>query len=155
MGATLHDLPLAAFLRGSAWAYPLLETLHLVAIALLFGSIVVLDLRLIGVSPDLPAKRLAAHALPWTLGAFALAAATGLLLFVAHAAELIGNRVFLAKLGLIAAAGVNAAWFHTGPGSRMVDWGTERPPATARAAGSASILLWIAVIACGRWIAYA
>lgn len=156
MGRTLSDLPLAAFLRGSAWAYPALETIHLIAIALLFGSIVVVDLRILGLSRDLPLTRLAAHALPWTLAAFALAAASGLLLFIAHAADLIGNRMFLIKVGLIMAAGANAALFHTGPWSGVAQWDTQASaPAGARALAAASIILWVGVITCGRWIAYA
>ncbi|MBL8376479.1 MAG: hypothetical protein JNM79_01260 [Burkholderiales bacterium] len=156
MGRTLSDLPLAVFLRGSAWAYPTLETVHLVAIALLFGSIVVVDLRILGLTRDLPAKRLAAHALPWTLAAFALAVVSGLLLFIAHAADLIGNRVFLVKVGLIMAAGGNAAMFHSGPWGSVARWdtGVSAPPG-ARVMAAASIILWVGVIACGRWIAYA
>ncbi|MFN0160986.1 MAG: DUF6644 family protein [Burkholderiales bacterium] len=156
MGQTLSDLPLAVFLRGSAWAYPTLETVHLIAIALLFGSIVVVDLRILGLSRDLSLTRLAAHALPWTLAAFALAAASGLLLFIAHAADLIGNRVFLIKVGLIMAAGANAALFHTGPWGSVAQWDTRASaPSGARVMAAASIILWVGVITCGRWIAYA
>ena len=156
IGQAIHQLPLAVFLRSNPWAYPTLETLHLVAIALLFGSIVVVDLRVLGASKNLPLRQLAQHALPLTLLAFLGAAATGSLLFTAHAADLIGNRIFLVKLGLIMLAGINAAMFHTGPYASIAQWDAAAPaPAGARVMAAASIGLWIAVIGCGRWIAYA
>ena len=156
IGQVIHQLPLAVFLRTNAWAYPTLESLHLIAIALLFGSIVVVDARILGLTRSLPLRELARHALPWSLLAFAGAAATGSLLFVAHAADLIGNRVFIAKLGLISLAGANAALFHTGPYVSVAAWDVGvAPPPGARAMALASIMIWIAVVVCGRWIAYA
>ncbi len=155
IGQAIHQLPLAVFVRSNAWAYPTVETLHLVLIALLFGSIVVVDLRVLGLTKSLPVRALARHALPWTMLAFLGAAATGSLLFIAHAADLIGNRVLIFKLILISLAGVNAAMFHTGPYVRVAEWDVaQSAPASARAMAGASIALWIAVIACGRWIAY-
>ena len=149
IGQGLHQLPLAVFLRANAWAYPTLESLHLL-------SIVVVDARILGLTRSLPLRELARHALPWTMLAFVGAAATGSLLFVAHAADLIGNRVFIAKLGLISLAGANAAMFHTGPYVSVAAWDVGvAPPPRARALAMASILIWIGVVVCGRWIAYA
>ena len=155
IGQAIHDLPLAVFLRSNAIAYPLVESLHLVSIALLFGSIVVVDIRILGLSRNLSLRQLARHALPWTMLAFLGAAATGSLLFLAHAADLIGNRVFLGKLALISLAGTNAVMFHTGPYVNVAAWdvGLQAPP-SARVMAAASIVLWIGVIFCGRWIAY-
>ncbi len=156
IGQTLHQLPLAVFLRGNAWAFPLVETIHILAIAVLFGSILMVDLRILGLSRSLSLRQLASHVLPLTLLGFAIAAASGLLLFIAHAVDLIGNRVFILKLGLIFLAGINAAVFHTGPYVHVAEWeSATSAPASARAMASASIVLWVAVIACGRWIAYA
>lgn len=156
IGQTLHQLPLAVFLRGNAWAFPLVETIHILAIAVLFGSILMVDLRILGLSRSLSLRQLASHVLPLTLLGFAIAAASGLLLFIAHAADLIGNRVFILKLGLIFLAGINAAVFHAGPYVHVAEWeSATSAPASARAMASASIVLWVAVIACGRWIAYA
>ena len=156
IGQAIHQLPLAVFLRSNPWAYPAVETVHLVSIALLFGSIAVVDLRILGLSKSLPVRQLARHALPWTVFAFCGAAATGSLLFMAHAADLIGNRTFLIKLGFIMLAGVNAAMFHTGPYASVAQWDTAASaPASARVMAAASIVLWMAVIGCGRWIAYA
>lgn len=152
----IHAMPLAVALRGVPWLYPTVETLHIAAIGLLFGSIVIVDLRVLGVSKALAVRQLARHALPWTMLAFLLAAATGSLLFIAHAADLVGNRLFIAKLGLITLAGANAAIFHTGPYAGVADWDTGRSaPAAAKLSAAVSIALWLGVIACGRWIAYA
>jgi hypothetical protein len=152
----IHAMPLAVALRGVPWLYPTVETLHIASIGLLFGSIAIVDLRMLGFSKSLAVRQLARHALPWTMLAFLLAAVTGSLLFIAHAADLIGNRVFIAKLCLISLAGVNAAIFHTGPYARVAEWDTGRPaPAGAKLCAVLSIGLWLGVIACGRWIAYA
>lgn len=155
IGQAIHHLPLAVFLRTNAIAYPLVESLHLVSIALLFGSVVVVDMRILGLSRNLSLRQLARHALPWTVLAFLGAAATGSLLFLAHAADLIGNRVFMAKLALISLAGTNAVMFHTGPYVNVAAWDMGLPaPLSARVMAAASLLIWIAVIFCGRWIAY-
>ncbi len=155
IGQAIHQLPLAVFLRTNALAYPLTESLHLVSIALLFGSVAVVDLRILGLSRTLPLRQLAQHALPWSVLAFMGALATGSLLFLAHAADLIGNRVFIAKLGLIFLAGINAVMFHTGPYVNVAAWDVGvPPPMSARIMAAASMLMWVGVIFCGRWIAY-
>jgi hypothetical protein len=152
----IHAMPLAVALRSVPWLYPTVETLHIAAIGLLFGSIVIVDLRVLGFSKSMAVRQLARHALPWTMLAFLLAAVTGSLLFIAHAADLINNRLFLAKLCLISMAGVNAAMFHTGPYAGVADWDTGRSaPGLAKLSAMLSLGLWLGVIACGRWIAYA
>jgi hypothetical protein len=76
-------------------------------------------------------------------------------MFVAHASDLISNPVFALKLFLVGLAGVNAALFHAGVFRRAGSWDIDvPPPLTARAAGAASLLVWISVIACGRLLAY-
>ena len=154
LGQALAALPLAAWMRGVTWAYPVVETVHIVGLACLVGSIAVVDLRILGFSKGLPATALMRHASPLSIAAFCLVAASGLLLFIAHAADLIGNRVFLLKMGLIGAAGVNAALFHTGSWAKPDTW-AKQAPVPARAIAAASLAIWVAVITCGRWIAYA
>lgn len=155
-GQVLAGLPPAAWMRQVTWAYPAVETVHIIAIAALVGSVLLVDLRVLGVSRMLPASALMRHALPVAWIAFALAAATGILLFLAHAADLIGNRVFVVKMCLIAAAGANTAAFHGGAWARVQLWEVGRAaPPPARLFAGLSIAIWVAVIACGRWIAYA
>ena len=142
-------------MRQSLWLYPIVEIVHILGLALLFGSIVVLDLRLLGFSKEISVRRMSSHVLPWTAASFALIVPSGLAMFVAHAADFIGNPVFALKMGLIFAAGVNAAVFHTMVLKRDSPWDIDaKTPAAAKLAGGLSLLCWIAVIACGRLLAY-
>jgi hypothetical protein len=146
-------------MRQWLWLYPSVEIVHITGIALLFGSIAVLDLRLLGLSRALSVKRLAAHVLPWTAASFVLIVPSGFLMFTAHATDFIQSEVFVLKMCLIVAAGVNAALFHTIVFRTADVWDAEEmrklpPPPSARIAGAVSLALWISVIACGRLLAY-
>lgn len=146
-------------MRQWLWLYPSVETVHIVGIGLLFGSIAVLDLRLLGFSRHVPVRRLAAHVLPWTAGSFLLIVPSGLMMFTAHASEFIDSPVFILKMCLIMAAGVNAALFHAVVFRTADVWDSNEmralpPPPSARVSAAVSLLLWIAVIACGRLLAY-
>jgi hypothetical protein len=136
-----------AGLQSHPWAYPALEVVHIVGIALLLGNLVLLELRVFGCATALPVVPLARLALGISLAGFGLAAASGLLMFASQPAELLANRVFTLKMLVLFAAGCNAAWFH-GRGS------LQRLDATARAQLVLSSVLWLMVVACGRFIAY-
>ncbi len=136
-----------AWIGGHPWAYPALETVHLVGVALLVGNLVALELRVWGRSPELPVAALARLSLTLALGGFALAALSGGLMFASQPGDLIANRAFTLKMGLLLVAGTNAALFHARDGLRRLD-------ALARAQTLMSVGLWIAVMICGRWIAY-
>jgi hypothetical protein len=136
-----------AWLKSNAIAYPALEVAHIVAIAILFGTLWIVDLRILGRMQALPLQRLASYVLPWTLFGFVLAALTGLTMFAMRASDLIANSAFLVKIVLLFVVGTNAAILHSrGP----ID---EQSVAT-RVQAVFSILVWIAIITCGRWIAY-
>jgi hypothetical protein len=141
-------------MRQWLWLYPIVETIHITGIGLLFGSIAVLDLRLLGFSKEIPIRQLAWHVLPWTAAAFLLIVPSGFAMFTAHASEFIASPVFAVKMGLIMAASVNAAIFHAGVFRSSKAWDVGPPPAAARIAASVSLLVWISVIACGRLLAY-
>jgi hypothetical protein len=154
MGA-IEASALGVAMRQWLWLYPAVEVAHLAGIALLFGSIAVLDLRLLGFSRALPVRRLAAHVLPWSIGSFALILPSGLAMFVAHAGDLMANPVFALKFCLILVAGVNAAVFHAGVFRGAAQWDADAtPPLAARLAAALSLVLWLSVIACGRLLAY-
>jgi hypothetical protein len=154
MGA-IEMSALGQAMRQWLWLYPAVEIVHLVGIALLVGSIIVLDLRLLGLSRTLPVRKLASHVLPGSAAGLALILPSGLAMFVAHATDLMGNPVFVLKICLIMAAGINAAAFHAGVFRGAAAWDVDAtPPLTARAAAALSLLLWISVIACGRLLAY-
>jgi len=146
---------LATAMRQELWLYPSVEIVHILGFVTLVGSIAVLDLRLLGISRALPVRNLARHVLPWSLGALLLIVPTGLLMFMAHASDFIGNRAFVVKLILIAAAGFNAAAFHMGAYRSVAQWdhGVDTPP-SAKLHAAASLMTWFGVIACGRLLAY-
>ena len=136
-----------AALTASVWAYPALEVVHIFGIALLVGNLVLLEIRVFGRGSTLDVRALATLSLAIAGIGFSLAAASGLLMFATQAAELLTNRVFTLKMILLMLAGCNAAWFH-GRGS------LDKLDALARWQMVLSTLIWLAVIACGRWIAY-
>jgi hypothetical protein len=126
------------------------------AIVLVIGTISIVDLRLIGLaSLDRPVKRLTGEVLPLTWGAFAVAAVTGSLLFSSNAMIYGHNFYFRAKIVLLALAGINMSIFHLFTGHDMERWSAEQPPSLgAKAAGPASLGLWVSVVAFGRWIGF-
>lgn len=134
-------------LAAHPWAYPLLEVVHLAGIALLLGNLVLLELRVFGAGAVLPVAALARLSLGLVALGFALAGASGLLMFATQAQELLANRAFTVNMGLLVLAGCNAAWFH-GRGS------LQRLDGLAKAQMLVSTLIWLTVLACGRWIAY-
>ncbi len=136
-----------ASLKAVAWVYPTLEIIHILGIGLLLGNLFLLELRVLGMGPGLPVKELARLSLGIVAVGFCMAAASGLLMFATQAAELLTNRVFTLKMLLLSAVACNAAWFH-GRGS------LDKLDRTAKLQMLLSGLLWIAIVSCGRWIAY-
>ncbi len=134
-------------LASHPWAYPALEAAHIVGIALLVGNLVLLELRVWGAAPELPLRPLARLSLAIALAGFGLVVLTGLAMFSAQPGELLANRVFVIKMGLVSLAGLNAALFHARDGLGRLD-------AMAKAQTVLSLGIWVAVIICGRWIAY-
>ena len=137
-----------SWVATSAWAYPALEVVHIAGIALLLGNLVALELRVWGAARELPVAALARLSLSLAVAGFGLAAASGLLMFASQPLELIANRSFVLKLGLLSLAGLNAALFHARGGLQRLD-------ALARIQTLVSLGLWIGAIIAGRWIAYA
>lgn len=151
--AWVASTPLAAAMRGHAWLYPIVETAHILGFAVLVGAVAMFDLRILGFGRELPVRALARHLLPWSVGSLLLVVPTGLLMFSTQPLEMLGNPVFLLKLSLIATAGLNALLFHIGPYRHAEGW-QDGIPASAKLQAALSLLLWIAVISCGRMLAY-
>ena len=134
-------------IASSPWAYPMLESAHTIGIALLLGNLVLLELRVWGRGAELPIRPLARLALPISVAGFGLIAMSGLLMFAAAPNDMLGNRLFVIKMGLVMLAGLNAAFFHARDSLSVLD-------STARLQTLLSLGLWVAAIICGRWIAY-
>jgi hypothetical protein len=147
---------LADTIRENDLLFPLIESVHVLSICLVVGSILAVDLRLLGLaSIRRPASRVISGILPVTWSAFAIAVASGSLLFISNATEYLGNGYFVAKIFLICMAGLNMAVFHGISARDLPRWENDAvPPLPARLAGGLSILLWVSVITCGRWIGF-
>jgi hypothetical protein len=151
----IEQWPVAAALRDGRWSYAAVNAGHIVGIALLFGAIVPLDLRLIGFWRSVSIRTLTRVLVPVAATGLVLAIVAGFLLFSIRAGQYAGTTVFQIKLALILCAVANALLLR-----KAVEWETGRdtvdvaPPARLRAAGGLSIMLWLAVIACGRAIAF-
>jgi hypothetical protein len=148
----LEQTQLAQFIRESEWAFPTVETLHVLALTTVFGTIAIIDLRLCGVaSTNRRFTEMANELLPWTWGAFALAVVFGSLLFTSHALIYFNNTAFRLKFLFMLFAGVNMAVFEFYTRRTVESWdlGT-RIPAAARLAGVLSLAFWIASVYLGR-----
>jgi hypothetical protein len=144
------------WMRGNLLAMPLVEAAHVLCIAVVFGTILVVDLRLLGLfDRHRPVTRVADEMLRVTWLAFAGAVLTGALYFTANASTYWFNTAFRFKMLAIVLAGVNMAvfQFHTWKG--VASWDREAsPPRAARVAGALSLLIWITVIVLGRVIGF-
>lgn len=147
----LEELPISQHI-GESWWFPLLESIHVVAITLVVGSILMVDLRLIGVAArGYRVSRMSNEIVPWTWVAFIVAVVTGIGLFVTRAATYMENPAFQIKLVLIALAGVNMMLFHFGVFRGVASWDESATPGIAKASAALSLLFWSGVILAGRW----
>ena len=152
----LEGTPLSLSIRESAWAFPTIEAVHVIALALVVGTIAIVDLRLLGLASTAQSVRgLCREVLPWTWGAFSLAVTTGALMFASHATGYFGNTAFRIKLLLLAAAGVNMLVFQLVTHRGIARWDRDATlPLPARLAGAISLTCWVAVVFFGRWIGF-
>jgi hypothetical protein len=143
-------------IRESLWLFPVIETLHIFGIIALVGGTSILDLRLMGLTfRDESVTKLAKRFLPWAWFGFIAQVVTGLLMFSSEAVKMYGNWAFQLKMVLILVAGLNAVVFHSLAYQSVGKWDNDPvAPVSARIAGSVSILLWFAIVAAGRYIAY-
>jgi hypothetical protein len=151
----LYDTPASTALRESDVAFPVIESVHVLAIILIAGTILTVDLRVGGlIFRDEPLTRITRALLPYTWYGFARMVVTGLPLFAAEAAKLYGNPAFRVKLLLLALAGLNALLFHLTVYRRLQErYQRGRAPLAARLFATVSGLLWSGVIVSGRLIA--
>ena len=149
----LQESALGHAMRSSPVLYPAVEILHIIGFVVLVGSIIALDLRLLGLGRAIPIQPMAQLLLPMSRIGFVLAISMGLLLFSADASHVVRNPAFQSKLLLIAAALVNVVIAHLGPWRQIAQWGPEAP-GSARVTAMLSLLLWLGVVCAGRLIAY-
>jgi len=140
----------------STWMFPTIETIHVIALVMVVGTISIMDLRMIGVaSRDIAITQVSKDTLPYTWAAFVLAAITGLLLFTSKAQDYVNNPYFLFKLVFMALAGLNMMYFHFFTYRTVEHWDRDPSvPGAAKLAGFLSLAFWLAVVFCGRLIGF-
>jgi hypothetical protein len=156
MVAWIESTSIAAYVRENNFAFPWLESVHVMAIALVLGVISIVDLRLLGIAGvGYRASRLMRSLLPLTWAAFALAAVTGVLMFFSQPALYLKTPAFQLKLALLVLAGINMAIFHLWTHRSIVAWDAERrTPLGAKLAGLVSLSVWIGVVFAGRFVGF-
>jgi hypothetical protein len=153
---SLEDSGLATSLRGSLYYFPFIESVHVMALALVFGTILVVDLRALGIaSTNRSFTRLSTELLRITWCAFAVSALTGSLMFVTNARVYVHNTAFQVKMVLLALAGLNMVIFHLTAGRTVATWDQAvTAPKAGRITAGASLALWLGIILAGRVIGF-
>ena len=154
--ASLEGSRLAGGIRNSLYYFPLLESFHVIGLAMVFGTIAIVDLRLLGLAwGKRPFSKVTQDIMKWTWVAFALTVTTGLLMFITNATVYFHNFQFRSKMVLIALAGINMLVFELRTGRNKHQWDNDiAAPASGKLAAILSLLLWISVIFMGRWIGF-
>jgi hypothetical protein len=151
----LQDLKFPTEIRESDWLFPTIETVHVFALVLVVGSIMTVDLRLLGLANrERPFSELAGEMLPWTWVAFLVAASAGLMMFSSKALIYYGNIPFRLKMCCLLLAGINMMVFHWLGTRHLAAWDRKEPPRLAKFAGGTSLLLWAGIVAAGRWVGF-
>ena len=154
--ASLESSSLAIGIRDSLYLFPLIESFHVVGLTLVFGTTVIIDLRLLGMASALrPYTRITSDTLKWTWAAFVLTAMTGALMFMTSASVYYDNFFFRTKMVLLALSGINVLIFEFTTGRTVHRWDRDAAaPVAGRTTAVLSLLLWVAIIFMGRWIGY-
>jgi hypothetical protein len=149
----LQESGFAFAIRDSTWIYPIANLTHILGLALLVGSILMLDLRVLGVGRWVSVDSLSRLTTPFSILGICLSLVSGNVLFSADAAALASNPIFRLKMALLAAGLGNAVLFRVIWQRRIAGW-RESAPAPAKLQAGLSGIGWLAVAGCGRLIAY-
>ena len=147
---------LATRIRDSAFLFPMIESTHVIGLALVFGTIVIIDLRLLGIASTRRSfQRMASDILKWTWGAFALTVLTGSLMFTTNASVYYHNAFFRTKMLLLALTGINMLFFELTAGRTIQAWDqAPSAPRAGKAVAALSLAMWIGIICMGRLIGF-
>ena len=152
----LGQTPWSVALLESLWVWPLVESTHVLTLALFAGTAIMLDLRLTGLAfRGMRVSAFVDRLLPWTRAAFGVMAVTGLLLFYSDPLKYYHNLFFRVKVVFLLVAAVNIGYFHTRTHRTIRDWDDwPVPPRPVRLAGAVSLLAWSSIVVSGRLVAY-
>lgn len=153
----LQNLPWASGVKESTWQFPVIESIHSLALAVMLWPAAILDLRLLGlVMRRRTVSSVAEQFLPWVWVGFTAMVLSGAVLFASEAVKCYHSPFFRVKVILIAVAGLNALVFHKTVFGDVASWdGDIDAPWRAKLAGGCSLAVWIGVVAMGRALAYA
>lgn len=151
----VENWPLSWEIGGTAW-FPFLESIHVIAAAMVVGSILMVDLRLLGLAATrYPITTLSKELVPWSWGAFVIATITGLGMFITRAASHVVNPAFQWKIVLLVLAGANMVYFHFRVYRQIERWDSAiATPIQLKVIGSMSLFLWAGVMLAGRWVGH-
>lgn len=153
--AWIETLPFSVAIAESSLLFPIIETVHVLALVVVVGSVAMIDVRLLYLgSRQRAVSELTSNVLRWTWVAFAVAAVAGALMFCSNATMYYRNLPFQVKLVCIVLAGANMLTFHVITARGIAHWDRGPPPWPVRLAGALSLTLWTAVVAAGRWIGF-
>jgi len=153
---SLEHSALAVSIAVSNWAFPIIETIHVIALALMIGTVLIMDLRLLGLaSANQRYAALRRDVLPWTWLAFCTAVLSGGLMFISQATEYAANAAFRTKIVLLVLAGINMLVFELliARGADKWDQGAA-VPRSGKIAAVLSLALWIAIVIFGRRVGF-
>ena len=150
----LEDWSFSQQMVDEPFWFPALETLHVGALTILVGSMIFVDLRLMGLAGMRETMRGHLRILTVAWAAFIVAAVSGALMFAPAAVRYAGNSAFQWKMLALVLAGLNMLAFHAGPWRSIARWDGAEPPLRARAAGAVSLMLWVAVVILGRYVPF-
>jgi hypothetical protein len=152
----INDLPFSERVRDTLWVFPSIETIHVIAIVFVLGSITRLDMRLMGlIWRDRPVTEVSGEMLPFTWTSFVIAAIFGSMLWMAKPLTYFGIAFFDVKMILIMLAGINMLYFQFVTFKNVAVWDRDPiPPPAARVQGALSMAFWLSVVVCGRFIGF-
>ncbi len=153
----LQGTQFSTTMRDSLWAEPLVETIHVLTLTLFLGFAVLLDLRLLGVAlRRRPASEVLRQLNPWLIAGFVVMIISGVLLFSGDPVSFYSTAFFKVKMIMLVLAGLNVLIFNATIGRRTAEWDRAvQTPTAAKIAAVVSLVLWVAIVAAGRAIAYA
>lgn len=151
----LASTRISLFFQTTGWIIPATQTVHILCIGIVISSMAMLDLRLIGLAghrQSIPA--MADRYLPWLWGAVVVLLLTGLVLITAEPVRELMNDVFRIKMLLLLAGLAMTTAFRQALRHDVSRWEATGDARAARVLGVASLVVWVGIIVCGRWIAY-
>jgi Family of unknown function (DUF6644) len=152
---SLEASGLATGIRNSLYLFPLIESVHVIGLTIVFGTILIIDLRLLGLaSTQRSFTAIASDVFKWTWLAFVVTVTTGGLMFITNAGTYYNSSYFRAKMVLLALSGLNVLVFERTARRSVHVWDRKTAPPAGRAVAALSLVIWITVIVLGRWVGF-